>query len=48
MNKGSEIETELQKVVDSGELAGAATLPGAREKPRSSAWAGGMSKPICQ
>ena len=43
MNRESEIEAALQKVVDSGELAGAAT-PGvlvAMEKPRPSAWAGG-------
>ena len=43
MNRESEIEAALQKVVDSGELAGAATLAwrAKMEKPRPSAWAGG-------
>ncbi len=44
MNRGSEIEAALQKVVDSGELAGAATLiwrAAKMAKPRPPAWAGG-------
>jgi CubicO group peptidase (beta-lactamase class C family) len=37
MNSGSEIEAAMQKVVDSGELAGAATL----------AWCDGEAKAVC-
>ncbi len=37
MNRGSEIEAEMQKVVDSGELAGAATL----------AWRDGEARVVC-